>query len=127
MLRLAPADLLRATAPGAALRRGHVLAVDGAGLAAAIELAGPALAWVLGDDAVAPPLAGLVELIEAERELGVHLPPGAVAALAALAPRLRAGDVAVVIHGPRGAGRRAAAHRLARELGRPLLAIRSRG
>ena len=55
--------LVRATALGGPLRRGRLLAIDGDGLAATIELAGPALAWLLGDEALPPPLAGLVELV----------------------------------------------------------------
>src|SRR5512139_4096425 len=52
ILQLAPAALIAATAPGSALRRGRVIHVDGDGLAAELELAGPALAWLLGDDAL---------------------------------------------------------------------------
>ncbi|HEY0482149.1 MAG TPA: ATP-binding protein, partial [Kofleriaceae bacterium] len=119
-----PAALIRAVAPGAALRRGRAIAIEGDGLAAALEVPGPALAWLCGDDALQPPLAGLVELIAAGAELGVVLPPAAVAALDALLPHLGgAAPLAVVVRGPRGSGRRAAAHRLARALGRPLAVI----
>jgi ATPase family associated with various cellular activities (AAA) len=126
-------------APGSALRRGRAITVDGDGLAAALDVPGPALAWLLGDDALQPPLAALVELIPPDAELGVVLPPAALDAIDALVPRLAdhrlgaRGDaiearslgapVAVVIRGPRGSGRRAAAHRHARALGRPLAAI----
>src|SRR5204862_538352 len=110
--------------PGAAVRRGRALSVDGDGLAAALEVPAPALAWLCGDDALQPPLAGLVELIAPDAELGVVLPPAAVAALDALVPRLGgSAPLAVVVRGPRGSGRRAAAHRLARALGRPLAVI----
>jgi len=124
ILEAEPGGLVRAVAPGSALRRGRALSVDGDGLAAALDVPGPALAWLLGDDALPPPLAALVELIPATAELGVVLPPAALDALDALVPRLGPGaPVGVVIRGPRGSGRRAAAHRLARALGRPLAAI----
>ena len=124
VLEAAPAELIRAIAPGAPLRRGRALAVEGDGLAATLEVPGPALAWLLGDDALQPPLAAVLELIAAGAELGVVLPAPAVAALDALVPRI-GGEAAigVVVRGPRGSGRRAAAHRLARALGRPLLVI----
>jgi len=123
ILEAAPAALIPAIAPGAPLRRGRALAIDGDGLAAAISVPPPALAWLAGDDALQPPLAGLMELIAPDAELGVVLPPAALDALDALVPRLAAPAIAVVIRGPRGAGRRAAAHRLARALGRPLAVI----
>jgi ATPase family protein associated with various cellular activities (AAA) len=124
ILEAEPAALLRAVATGSALRRGRALSVEGDGLAAALEVPGPALAWLLGDDALQPPLAALLELVPAATELGVVLPPSALAALDELVPRLgSAAPIAVVIRGPRGSGRRAAAHRLARALGRPLAVI----
>ena len=124
ILELSPTELVRALGPAAPLRRGRAITVDGEGLSAAIELLGPALAWLLGDDALQPPLAGLVELIPATAELGVELPVSTVTALDALVPRLRTTEpIAVVLRGPRGSGRRAAAHRLARALGRPLIVI----
>jgi hypothetical protein len=123
VLAVPPAGLLAATAAGAPLRRGRVVTVDGDGLAAALELTGPAALWLCGDDALGPPLAGLCELIGPEADPDVVLPAPARAALDALVPRLAEARVGVVIAGPRGSGRRAAAHRLARALGRPLLAI----
>jgi hypothetical protein len=119
-----PAELVRAVAPGAALRRGRALSVEGDGLGAALEVPAPALAWLLGDDALQPPLAALLALIAPDAELGVVLPAPAVAALDALVPRLGSPSaLAVVVRGPRGSGRRAAAHRLASALGRPLVVI----
>ncbi len=123
ILQAPPAGLLAAAAPGSPLRRGRVVTVEGEGLAAELELTGPAALWLLGDDALQPPLAGLLELIAPGAELGVVLPEPALAALDARVPRLREARVGVVIAGPRGSGRRAAAHRLARALGRPLLVI----
>jgi len=122
VLQSDPAALLRAIAPGAPLRRGRLLSVDGDGLAATIELTGPALAWLLGDDALQPPFAGLLELVAPEAAPGVVLPASTIEALDALVPRLQQ-TIAVVLRGPRGSGRKAAAHRLARALGRPLLVI----
>jgi len=124
ILEAPPAELIRAIAPGAPLRRGRAIAVEGDGLAATLEIPGPALAWLLGDDALQPPLAAVLELIAADAELGVVLPVAALAALDALVPRIGGSTaIGVVVRGPRGAGRRAAAHRMARALGRPLLVI----
>ena len=122
VLGMTPAALLRATAPGSPLRRGRMISVEGDGLAATLELTHGALAWLLGDDALQPPLAGLLEMIGPEVDLGVTLPAPTLAELDALLPRVGA-DIAVVLRGPRGSGRRAAAHRIARSLNRPLIAI----
>src|SRR5437868_6677613 len=81
ILEADPAPLIRAVAPGSALRRGRALVVEGDGLAATLEVPGPALAWLLGDDALQPPLAALLELVPATAELGVVLPASALAAL----------------------------------------------
>jgi len=118
------AGLIRAIAHGSPLRRGRAVAIEGEGLAATLDIPGATLAWLLGDDGLQPPLASVLELVAPDAELGVVLPAPAIAALDALAARVAAApDLAVVIRGPRGAGRRAAAHRLARALGRPLLVI----
>ncbi|MBA3461334.1 MAG: ATP-binding protein [Deltaproteobacteria bacterium] len=118
------ATLLRATAPGSPLRRGRLLSVDGDGLAASLELTHGALAWLLGDDALQAPVAGLCELIGPEGELGVVLPSDTLEQLDALLPRVNGeAPIAIVLRGPRGSGRRAAAHRIAKALGRPLLVI----
>jgi len=124
VLDLSPAALALAVAPGSLLRRGRALVVDGEGLAAAIELAQPALAWLCGDDSLQPPLASLGELCPPEHDPGALLPATTCAALDAIVSRL-AGDppVALVLRGPRGSGRAAAAQRVCRALGRPRLAI----
>ena len=123
VLDLEPAALVRAIAPDAPLRRGRVIHVDADDLGAALELAASALPWLLGEDALQPPLAGLCELVERDAELGVVLPAATSAAIDALVPQTSAA-IAVVVRGPRGSGRRAAAHRLARLIGvRPLLVI----
>ena len=124
ILEAEPARLVRAIAPGGVLRRNRALTVEGDGLAASLEVPAAALAWLLGDDALQPPLAALLELIAPGAELGVVLPPAALEAIDALVSRVGdAAPVAVVVRGPRGSGRGAAAHRRARALGRPLVAI----
>jgi SpoVK/Ycf46/Vps4 family AAA+-type ATPase len=123
VLSLDAAELLAQIAPGAPLRRGRVIAVDDDSLAASIEVQAPALAWLLGDDRLQPPLSGLCELIAPDVELGVVLPPQVAASIDGLVSRVAAAQVAVVVRGPRGSGRKAAAHRLARALGRPMLSI----
>ena len=122
VLQVDAATLVRAIAPGSAARRGRAIAVDGEGLAATIEVPNATLAWLLGDDAIQPPLASACTVMSPDAALGVVLPAAALAALDALVPRL-IDSVAVVVRGPRGSGRRAAAHRLARTLGRPLFVI----
>ncbi len=124
ILELDPGAVLAALAPGAPLRRGRLLLVDGDGLAATLELARPTLAWLAGDDAIGAPLAGLVELLAPDAELATALPPATLAAADAIAARSRATDlIAAVIRGPRGSGRLAVAHRMARALARPLLVV----
>ena len=122
VLELPPAELVRAIAMGAPLRRGRLIHVDGDDLGAALELTATTLPWLLDDDALQPPLAAICELVSPDAELGVVLPAAAASAIDALVPRASA-PIGVVIRGARGSGRRAAAHRLAHALGRPLLAI----
>jgi SpoVK/Ycf46/Vps4 family AAA+-type ATPase len=129
VLELAPAELLRAIALGSPLRRTRAIAVDGDSLDAELELGSGALAWLLGDEALQPPLAGLCELIAADADLGVVLPAPTLAVLDALEPPLAVAasgirdKLAVTLRGPRGSGRRAAAHRIARLLGKSLLVV----
>ena len=122
LLGLSPHELLAATAANGALRRGRVIHIDGDGLDAAIELATPVLAWLLGDDALQPPLAELCDLVAVDAESMVVLPAAVAAAVDEVSARANA-TVAVVLRGPRGSGRRAAAFRLAKQLGRPMLVI----
>ena len=123
VLQLPATELLLAIGPGSALRRGRVVSVEGEGLGADIEITGSALAWLLGDDALQPPLAGLCELIPPNVSLGVVLPKMVATAIDAVVERAKEAHVAVVAKGPRGSGRKAAAHRLAKALGRPLMVI----
>ncbi|MEO6777759.1 MAG: ATP-binding protein [Kofleriaceae bacterium] len=122
VLELLPRDLLAATAPSGALRRGRAIVVDGDGLDAALVLAPAVLAWLLGDDALQPPLVTLCEVVPATAEANVVLPATTAAAIDELVARASA-TIAVVFRGPRGSGRRAGAQRLARALDRPLLVI----
>ncbi|HEY1816591.1 MAG TPA: ATP-binding protein [Kofleriaceae bacterium] len=129
VLELPPSELLRAIALGSQLRRTRAISVDGDSLDAEIELGSGALAWLLGDEALQPPLAGLCELIAADAELGVVLPGPTLAALDALEPPLAVAasgirdKLAITLRGPRGSGRRAAAHHVARSLGKSLLVV----
>jgi len=122
VLDLTPAELLAATNPGAPLRRGRVIVVEGEGLDMAIELAPAVLAWLMGDDALQPPVAGLCELVPVSAVSTVVLPAATTKAIDDLVGRASA-TIAVVLRGPRGSGRRAAAQRLAKALQRPLLVI----
>ncbi len=120
--------LLQAILPGSALRRARVVNLDGDGLGAIVELAPAALAWLLGDDALQLPLANVCSIIDPGDELGVVLPAAAIAELDALVPRLAAaselpGGLAIALRGPRGSGRKGAAHRLAKALRKRLLVI----
>ncbi len=122
------APLLQTMLPGSALRRARVIIVDGEGLGGTLELDRHALAWLLGDDALQLPLSNLCTLIEPGAELGVLLPGAAIAALDSLVPRLRAasevpGGLAIALRGPRGSGRKGAAHRLATAIDKRLLVI----
>ncbi|HEV7555517.1 MAG TPA: AAA family ATPase, partial [Kofleriaceae bacterium] len=126
VMTVAPSLILRAAAAGAPLRRGRLVTLEGDGLAADLAIASGALAWILGDNMIQPPLASVVELIGPTTDLGVELPPATREAIDKLGQRLAAihrDDVAIVIRGPRGSGRRAAAHRLVSSLGRPVLVI----
>jgi len=122
VLGLSPIELLAAIAPSGALRRTRVITIDGTGLDAAIELAPAVLAWLLGDEALQPPIAGTCELVPVTATSSVVLPPAVIKAVDAVVPRARAA-IAVVLRGPRGSGRRAAAQRLAKALARPLMVI----
>ncbi len=118
-------DVAAQLAPGAPLRESRLLHVEGDGLGCQLSIRSHALRWLTGDDGVPAQLQQLVALVPAERDLGVALPPAAETALDELLPMLRAGAHAspplVTLRGPRGSGRRAAAHRLARARGQALL------
>jgi len=112
-------ELLRAVAPGSELRRCRVLSIDGDGLDAAIELHPSALGWLLGDWALQPPVGSVCTLTSSE-PAATRLPDTVCAAIDALVPIVtQSPSIAVVIRGPRGSGRRAAAQRLKAALGKP--------
>jgi hypothetical protein len=118
VLGLPVPGLLLAIAPGAPLRRCRVVAVEGDGLEAAIELHASTLGWLLGDDNLQPPVASVSEMV-ARGPMPALLPDGVCAAIDGLVPTVAASPyVAVVIRGPRGSGRKAAAHRLKAALGK---------
>ncbi len=108
-------EILKALPP---LRRTRLVKATDDSLDAELSIASHVLAWLIGDDSVQPPC----ELFPAEADLGVVLTASLAAAIDALVERAD-NKVAIVARGPRGSGRKAAAHRLARALGRPLLVI----
>jgi hypothetical protein len=116
------AELVRAIATDAALRRHRVLAVDGHDLGAAIELAPSVLAWFVGALGPVPPLDAACEMLGSAAPTDVYLPDSLRAQLNAIVPRV-VGDVAIVLRGPRGSGRSAAAQLLSHALDRPRMKI----
>ncbi|HPH66761.1 MAG TPA: AAA family ATPase [Kofleriaceae bacterium] len=118
--------IVMALQAGAVLRSARLLRVEGEGLAATITLRPAVLRWLLGDDTLAPPLAGICELVPVAADpgpLGAQLPAPLRAQLAAVAasPGLR--QMIVALRGPKGSGRRAAAQQLAATLRKPLLIV----
>ncbi|MBV8756147.1 MAG: ATP-binding protein [Deltaproteobacteria bacterium] len=122
VLGIATVELLREVAPGSELRRCRVLAVDGDGLAAAIELHPSALGWLLGEWELQPPVSAIAALVTSAPHPAV-LPQSVCTQVDALVPVVRDERMAVVMRGPRGSGRQAAAHRLKAALGRPGMVI----
>ncbi|MFT3696020.1 MAG: AAA family ATPase [Kofleriaceae bacterium] len=122
VLDLTPAEILEAAAAGSPLRIGRLVHVDGDALDAAIEITQPTLAWLLGDDALQPPLAELCGLWPATLDVNVTLPDAVGKQLDELRAKTNA-TIAVILRGPRGSGRRAAAQLLAKSLGRAQLVI----
>lgn len=122
VLGIATVELLREVAPGSELRRCRVLVVEGDGLEAAIELHPAALAWLLGDGNLQPPVSAVAQLVGDAPHAAV-LPDGVCAQIDALVGVVRDERIAVVVRGPRGSGRQAAAHRLKAALGRPGMVI----
>ncbi|HSN26532.1 MAG TPA: ATP-binding protein [Kofleriaceae bacterium] len=122
VLGIAPVELLREVAPGAELRRCRVLVVEGDGLEAAIELHPAALAWLLGDAGLQPPVSAVARLVGDVAHAAV-LPESVCAQIDALVGVVRDERVAVVVRGSRGSGRQAAAQRLRAALGRPGMVI----
>lgn len=122
-----PHQLAAAIAHGTALRASRLLTIEGEGLGATVAARGHLLRFLAGDRAVPSALAALVTLHPRDAELGCALPLATEQALADVGQVLRAAEAggralpAVALRGPRGAGRLAAAHLLARSVGRPLV------
>jgi len=130
------ADLYRLLHPGATLRRELLLEVDDdrGSLATATLVANRrVLEWLLGDERLEPSLRPVLSFIGPRANLGVHLSGDAVDRIDTVADQLRAALVQareqdeplpmVLVQGGQGAGKRAAAHRLAAALGRPLAVL----
>jgi hypothetical protein len=112
------ADVLAALHPAAPLRRSGVIATDGDGLDARLDLRAATASWLCGDDRLPAPLDAIAKLGEAS---DVWLPDAAgdvAARAAAVADR-----ALIVIRGVRGSGRVALARRIARALGRDALVV----
>lgn len=119
-------DLAAQLAPGSILRASRVLAIEGDGLSAQLAIRSHTLRWLSGDDGVPSALALLATIHRPDEDLGVALPETTTAALHTLTPLLATSAATpplVTLRGPRGSGRRAAAHQLARARAQPLLAV----
>jgi hypothetical protein len=118
VLGLPVPELLLAIAPGAELRRCGVVEVDGDGLDATLDVHPAALAWLLGNDELQPPVGSVCHLVDRGPHRAV-LPESVASAIDGLVPTVAASPyVAVVIRGPRGSGRQAAAQRLKAAMGK---------
>lgn len=135
---LAPASaMLRILHPGGPLRRGCLIDVAAppgnpaeAKLDCALEIGRHVLDWLLGDDRLAEPLDATMHLLAQDQDLHVYLDEDVIAQIDRVAGRV-AGHATtrdqntgtpplVLIQGASGAGKQAAAHRLAARLGRAL-------
>jgi hypothetical protein len=112
------ATLTTALYAGGRLRAAGLIATDGNAVTGALELDAAVLAWLLGDERLPEPLASVARVTDGDE---TWLPEAVIAAIDALVPLVQREPAAVLIAGPRGSGRRAAAARLARGLGAPLL------
>ena len=108
---------------GSTLRIARVLRFEGEGLAAGVTLRSSVLRWLLGDDTLPPPLAGLCELLLVDQASAVWLPPEVVSALTAWTGIAVAGHLLLALRGPKGSGRRAAATLCAAALQKRLLIV----
>jgi ATPase family associated with various cellular activities (AAA) len=147
-LELAPelghtSELLRVLHPSGALRQGCLIEVEmsaaelaraqaGGRLGAAIGINRAALDWLLGDPRIVAPLDAAMRVISSAENLHVYLDAAVRGQIERVVNHLQrserarvAGTLAqaplVVIQGPRGIGKRAAAHLLAAMMGRPLV------
>ncbi len=111
---------------GAPLRVARVLRIEGEGLAASIALRPAVLRWLLGDDTLAPPLAGICELVPVATgpvPLSAVLPAPLRDQLDAVAASPGLSRMIIALRGPKGSGRRAAAIQLAATLQKTLLIV----
>jgi hypothetical protein len=147
-LELAPelgqiSELLRVLHPSGALRQGCLIEVEmsaaelaraqaGGRLGAALGINRTALDWLLGDPRIVAPLDAAMRVISSAENLHVYLDAAVRGQIERVVNHLQrserareAGTLAqaplVVIQGPRGIGKRAAAHLLAAMMGRPLV------
>jgi hypothetical protein len=109
--------------PGAPLRLSRILNIEGEGLGAAIGLRTQSLRWLFGEDSLAPPLAGICELLPMKVELGALLPDSVYAAIERLTELPGAASMLIALRGPKGSGRRAAASIIATRLRKRLLVV----
>ena len=113
------AALAAATHARAALRDAGLIHITDDGAGAHAVAARRLIDWILGDERLPAPLDDVATLGPGDP---VWMAPALAATAAELAARVGAEPVAVLVQGPRGAGRRAFAATLAGHLGRPLLA-----
>lgn len=125
---------LRALHVNGVLRRGHLLdvraptAVARAEIDATIATTRRLLDWLLGDTRVAEPLHTALRIYAPDEPITTHIDESVTAdveRVAALLTDRADGPIpAVLVQGPLGVGRRAAARTLAARLGRPLAAAK---
>jgi hypothetical protein len=147
-LELAPelgqvSELLRVLHPSGALRQGCLIEVEmsaaelaraqaGGRLGAALGINRAALDWLLGDPRIVAPLDAAMRVISSAENLHVYLDAAVRGQIERVVNHLQRSERArqsgavsqaplVVIQGPRGIGKRAAAHLLAAMMGRPLV------
>ncbi len=111
--------LAAATHPRAALREADLLVLGDDGAGGHVAASRRLVDWILGDDRLPAPIDDLADLGPGDP---VWMSPLLATAARELAGQLGDAPVAILLQGPRGAGRRAVAAAIAGHLGRPLLA-----
>ncbi|MBP9087100.1 MAG: hypothetical protein KBG15_13345, partial [Kofleriaceae bacterium] len=117
------AAIVLAVQPGAPLRASRLLRFDGEGLSAGLTLRSATLRWLLGDESLPPPLAGLCELRAIGQPSAVCLPTDVSAALTAWSGTVGAAQLLLALRGPKGSGRRAGAALCATAMHKRLLIV----
>jgi SpoVK/Ycf46/Vps4 family AAA+-type ATPase len=147
-LELAPelssmSTLMRVLHPSGALRQGCLIEIEMSAaelsraqasgrLGSALGINRAALDWLLGDDRIVAPLDAAMRVISSTENLHVYLDAAVRGQIERVVNHLQrseraraAGQLAqaplVLIQGPKGIGKRAAAHLLAAMMGRPLV------